>query len=173
MSAFMRGYRIFVSVVSVVAIVLVFLIAGVRLFGITPYTVLSGSMEPKYHVGAVIYVKEADAKTLKVNDPITFKLNDLVVTHRIIEIKNDEKGLRFYTKGDANNTADGGYVVPRDVIGVPLFQIPLLGYVFNFIQNPPGLYIVSGSVLLLVVLSFLQVDEDEEESTEEKETPVV
>jgi hypothetical protein len=32
---------------------------------------------------------------------------------------------------------------------------------------------VSGSVLLLVVLSFLQVDEDEEESTEEKETPVV
>ena len=34
--------------------VLAFLLAGVRLIGYTPYTVLSGSMEPTYPVGSLI-----------------------------------------------------------------------------------------------------------------------
>ena len=156
----MHVYRIFVGVVALLALVMVLLIAGVRLIGLTPYTVLSGSMEPTYHVGSVIYVKKARPEALKVNDPITFYLNGVTVTHRIINMENDNGKLRFYTKGDANNTADGGYVSPEEIIGIPVFHIPLLGYVFNYVQHPPGLYIVTGAVLLLVILSFLQPDDE-------------
>ncbi len=157
---FMRAYRIFVGVVALVALVMVLLIAGVRLIGLTPYTVLSGSMEPTYHVGSVIYVKEATPEKLQINDPITFLLNGTTVTHRIIDIKNEGNGPQFYTKGDANNVADGGFVTSDRIIGVPVFHIPILGYVFNYIQHPPGLYLVAGIVLLLVTLSFLQTDEE-------------
>lgn len=77
------------STVVVAAVVLcaVFLM-GSRLLGYRVYTVISGSMEPEYSVGDLLYVKEADVNTIRVNDPITFILNeDLVVaTHRVIRV---------------------------------------------------------------------------------------
>ena len=47
---------ILVAVVVLLAIALV----GVRVVGLQPYVVLSGSMEPAYHVGSLIYVKSVD-----------------------------------------------------------------------------------------------------------------
>ena len=73
-----------VSTTLVVLIVLcaVFLV-GSRIMGYQVYTVLSGSMEPEYSVGDLLYVKKVDVNKIGVGDPITFILNeDLVVaTH--------------------------------------------------------------------------------------------
>lgn len=166
MATFMRIYKIVVSIVASIAIVMVMMLLGVRIFGLTPYTVLSGSMEPEYHVGSVIYVKTADASELNVGDPITFDLNGVTVTHRIIEKADDEQGLRFYTQGDANNIRDGGFVTPDEVIGIPVFHIPYMGFIFDFVQHPPGIFIVLGFVGALVVLSFLQTNDENEPETE-------
>ena len=73
----------FVAAVVLLAV----LLAGVRLVGLTPYTVLSGSMEPTYHVGSVIYAKSVDPTTLKEGDPLTYRMGgDAIVTHRIVEV---------------------------------------------------------------------------------------
>lgn len=97
-------------------------------------------MEPTYHTGSLIYVKSVDYTELKTGDVISFMLNeDTVATHRIVEIVPDEEDasvLRFRTKGDANNTDDGGLVHYKNVIGTPIFTIPYLGYVANYIQHP-------------------------------------
>ena len=92
---------------------------------------------------------------MHVGDPITFVLNeDLVVaTHRVIEI--DAENERFYTKGDANESADGSPVHFNNLIGVPVFTIPLLGYVANFVTNPPGMYIALAGVAVLLLLTFV------------------
>lgn len=121
------------------------------------HTVLSGSMEPTYHVGSLIYVKKVDYHDLKEGDVITFLLDEkTAATHRITEAVQDEKDpsvIRFRTKGDANEAADGGLVHYRNVIGKPIFTIPKLGYVANYIQHPPGTYaaIAGGALLLLAV----------------------
>ena len=75
------------------------LLVGVRLVGLTPFVVLSGSMEPTYPTGALIYVKKVPAEQIQVGDPITFVMNeDLVVaTHRVVDI--DGENQRFTTKG--------------------------------------------------------------------------
>ena len=134
--------------------VLAILLAGVRLVGFTPYTVLSGSMEPTYHVGSLIYVRGAEPEDIQVGDPITFVLNeDLVVaTHRVIEI--DGENQCFYTKGDANDAPDGAPVHFNNLIGKPVFTIPGLGYFSAWISNPPGMYvgICAGVVLLILFL---------------------
>lgn len=69
----MRAFRKIWSLIStLVVIVIVFLaiaLVGVRLVGLTPYTVLSGSMEPTYHVGSLIYVKDVDPSEIRVGDP--------------------------------------------------------------------------------------------------------
>ena len=166
MATFMRIYKYFVGIVALIALFLVIIIFGVRIFGIKPYTVLSGSMEPNYHAGSVIYVKTVNASELNVGDPITFDLNGLTVTHRIIEREEDEHGLRFYTQGDANNMPDGGFVTPDEVIGIPVLHIPYLGYVFDYIQHPPGIYIIVGGVAVLAIISFVQVDEDNKSENE-------
>ena len=78
-------FDIFATVIMALVIVFAFLLVGVRIFGLTPYTVLSGSMEPNYHVGSLIYVKQVDPDDLKVDDPITYVIEGgTVVTHRII-----------------------------------------------------------------------------------------
>ena len=52
------------NTVSTVLVVLVVLLAvalvGVRLVGLNTYVVLSGSMEPTYHTGSLLYVKSVD-----------------------------------------------------------------------------------------------------------------
>ena len=68
------------TTVFVLTLLFAFLVAGIRLFGLDPYTVLSGSMEPAYHVGSVVYVwTGADPLKLEVGDPVTFMLNETTV----------------------------------------------------------------------------------------------
>ncbi len=151
------------NVAGTVLVVLVVLLAvalvGVRLVGVRTYCVLSGSMEPVYPTGSLLYVKSVDPFSLSVGDAITFMADEkTVVTHRIIEIIPDDEDkdvVRFRTQGDANETADGAPVHCKNVIGKPLFAIPKLGYFADFIQNPPGLYLAIGAAAVLVVLVFL------------------
>jgi len=156
--------------VILVAIFAVFLM-GSRLVGLQVYHVVSPSMEPHYSVGDLIYVKEVDPDSVKVGDPITFVLNeDLVVaTHRVVAI--DSENRQFTTKGDANKTEDAAPVHFNNLIGVPVFAIPLLGYVSAYIQSPPGMYvaIAFGVVLLAAVfLPDLLAKKDKKEETQEE-----
>ncbi|MBS7306965.1 MAG: signal peptidase I [Eubacteriales bacterium] len=152
---FRKIWNVVYSVIVAVVVLLAVAFVGVRVVGLQPFTVLSGSMEPTYHTGSLIYVKSVEPQDVHVGDPITFVLNeDLVVaTHRVIEI--DAENERFYTKGDANESADGSPVHFNNLIGVPVFTIPLLGYVANFVTNPPGMYIALAGVAVLLLLTFV------------------
>lgn len=149
-----------VTTVLVVAVVLLAIaLAGVRLFGLQVYTVLSGSMEPAYHVGALLYDKKVDPAQLRPGDVITFMLDEeTIVTHRIVEVVPDVEDpsvIRFRTKGDANAAEDGSLVHYKNVLGTPVFTIPKLGYFANFVQQPPGLYVAIAFGAVLVLLAFL------------------
>ena len=147
------------TVLVVVVVVLALLLAGARIFGLQVYTVLSGSMEPNYHVGSVIYVKEVDPGSLQVGDAISFMISEnTVATHRIIEVLPDEEDpnvIRFRTKGDNNDIEDTNPVHCNNVLGKVVGTIPLLGYVSDFVQNPPGTYITVGAVAILILAVFL------------------
>ena len=152
---FRKIWNVVYSVIVAVVVLLAVAFVGVRVVGLQPFTVLSGSMEPTYHTGSLIYVKSVEPQDVHVGDPITFVLNEelVVATRRVIEI--DAENERFYTKGDANESADGSPVHFNNLIGVPVFTIPLLGYVANFVTNPPGMYIALAGVAVLLLLTFV------------------
>lgn len=142
------------TIIVVLVVIFAVLLVGVRLFGIQVFSVISGSMEPEYHVGSLIYVKDVDPSEIKVGDVITYVLpNETPSTHRVIRIDTEKQ--RFYTKGDANDTADGAPVHFKNLIGIPIFKIPYLGYAAYFIQHPPGMYIAVAAGAILLILVFL------------------
>jgi len=149
-----------VTTVCVIAVVIIaILLVGVRLFGYQVFAVLSGSMEPTYHVGSLIYVKEVDPFELTDGDVITFMMDEkTVATHRVMGVVPDEEDpsiIRFRTKGDANEAEDGMLVHYKNVIGTPVFTIPYMGYLASFIQNPPGMYIAISAGAILLIMVFL------------------
>lgn len=152
-----KVWNVVTSVLVALVVVFALLLVGARLIGLQVFAVLSGSMEPEYSVGSLIYVKTVDPFTLETGDVITFMLNeDTVVTHRIAGVVPDEDDptvVRFRTKGDTNEAEDGTLVHYKNVIGTPVFTIPKLGYLANYIQNPPGMYVAisAGAILLLLV----------------------
>lgn len=164
------------TILVAIVVVLALLLVGARFIGLNVYTVLSGSMEPTYHVGSLIYVKDVDTDELKTGDVITYMLDeDTIVTHRIADVIPDETDpsiIRFQTKGDANDSVDGSLVHYKNVIGTPVFSIPKLGYLANYIQKPPGRYIAISAgaiILLLVFLPDLFSDDDKSEKKKKKQ----
>ena len=164
------------TILVTIVVVLALLLVGARFIGLNVYSVLSGSMEPTYHVGSLIYVKDVDTDELKAGDVITYMLDeDTIVTHRIVDVIPDETDpsiIRFQTKGDANDSVDGSLVHYKNVIGTPVFSIPKLGYLANYIQKPPGRYIAISAgaiILLLVFLPDLFSDDDKSEKKKKKQ----
>ena len=158
-AVFKKVWNLITSILVALVVLLAIALVGVRLIGLRTYVVLSGSMEPAYPTGSLIYVKEVDVHQLKEKDVITFMIDeDTIATHRIIEVLVDEEDssvVRFRTQGDANDSPDGSLVHYKIVIGSPIFCVPYLGYVANFIQNPPGKYLSIGFGAILLVLVFL------------------
>ena len=59
----------------------------------------------------------------------------------------------------------------KNIIGKPVFTIPYLGYVSNYIQNPPGMYIAIAAGAILIMLVFLPdlFEDDKKKKATEKE----
>jgi len=168
-------WDVFTTILVAAVVIIAILLVGVRLIGLNVYTVLSGSMEPTYHTGSLIYVKKVDYTKLEAGNVITFMLDeDTIATHRIVEVvpdENDATVLRYRTKGDANDAVDGSLVHYKNVIGSPVFSIPQLGYLANYIQKPPGMYVAifAGAILMLLVfLPDLFEKEEPKKKDEEK-----
>lgn len=171
-----KVWNIVTTVLVVIVVLLAVALVGVRVVGLQTYAVVSGSMEPDYPVGSLLYVKSVDYQQLKVGDVITFMIDeDTVATHRIVEILVDEEDptvLRFRTKGDNNDIEDGMPVHYKNIIGTPVFCIPKLGYFAHYIQSPPGMYLAIGGAAILLILVFLPdlFKEDDKKGEKDKQS---
>ena len=117
------------------------------IFGKHPVVVLSGSMEPTYKVGSVIYYKKVSEKELKDGDVITFNANNnKMVSHRIDNIDN---GL-IETKGDANNVSDVNKIRYENVRGkVGKLSIPYVGYYIKMVNDNLTLVVIAAVIILV------------------------
>lgn len=184
----------FLEIINVIIIVLtlyVAILAGIlvlpRYFGIMPYIVLSGSMEPTIQTGAVAYIDQHDTD-VDIGDVITYRLDDeadidtgngmvsaqegTLVTHRLIGI-SEETG-NFIMKGDANESTDLSEVTQSQIVGTYKFSIPKIGVLFQKIGSRMLTVVLVGLLALNVMTSVLiwawkDDEKKEEEKKEEKQ----
>lgn len=129
--------------------------------GVFPMIVLTDSMYPEISAGDLIICNTAEPEEIQVNDVISFfdpmGSGTSVVTHRVLEIVQEDGQLSYRTKGD-NNNAEDQVLVPQDnLVGIYRSRIPGLGNVAMFMQTTPGLILcVVCPVLLMVGFDMLR-----------------
>ncbi len=113
-----------------ICIILICFVVGV--FKYKPMAILSNSMVPTYSRGdVVIYSKpnQKELENLDLYNIIVYRLDDIIVAHRIVEIEKSNNGeILYITKGDNNPTNDNKKVKGEEIIGVVKLIIPYIGY---------------------------------------------
>ena len=112
--------NLIIFVLSIIAIIAIFEVVQINLqVNIFGYSVLStetGSMAPTIEKGDIVIIKIGDE--IRENDIITYKKNNVLITHRIMNIDGDT----IIAKGDYNNTEDEP-ITKSQVIGKSVFIV--------------------------------------------------
>jgi signal peptidase len=121
------------------------------------YVVLSGSMEPEISPGDAVVVQSVDPASVEAGDVITYKRGSDAepVTHRVVEVVQQDGERAFRTQGDANEDPDPSPVAAETLVGEVWFTIPLVGHVVLFANTVLGRVVLVGLPLLALAVSEL------------------
>lgn len=138
--------------------------------------VKTGSMSEEYPVGTVVVIKDVDAAGLEKGDVITFytsnpSLNNMIVTHRIVEVKNDGDGTYSYvTKGDSNEINDEYPAQSEKIIGKVVGKSTLLQKLMTVRENPAVfLVVVVLPMCVIITLELINISKKMNETKDGKE----
>ena len=115
------------------------------IFNYRMFTVISGSMEPKYKIGDVLIAKEIDPKTIKIGDIISYLGNtgsfkDKVVTHQVTKIEKVGDKYYFRTKGLANLVEDPP-ISETQLYGKVIYKCTIISLVYKIVSTNVGFYL--------------------------------
>lgn len=141
--------------IMVAGTLLTLLIAGPLALGDHPATDLTGSMEPTISPGDVVINEEIAPTEARVGDVVTFRdpeEQSKMLTHRIVSMRPLKDGrYAFVTQGDANNTQEHWRVPADGQIGRVLYTVPWVGNIAVFARTKPGMGLLIGVPLLLIL----------------------
>lgn len=131
--------------------------------GSRTYPVAGGSMEPTYSAGTFLVVKPVAISQLKYGDLVTYRPapdSAEVLTHRFVSLGPTLDGEKtLVTRGDDSTANDPQPVRARQVMGKPLYAVPLAGHLAGAVgEADRGTLIVlavAGVAVQSVLLIFL------------------
>ena len=163
-------------VLSFVLIVCLQRFSGNRIsfFNYRIFTVVTGSMEPKYKIGDILIAKEKAPSEIKVGDAISYlaekgEIKNNVVTHEVVNITKNENGeYLFHSKGLVNLVEDP-VVHEKQLYGVVVYKTKLLSYIRKIISTDIGmLLLVIIPILYIIVSEMITILIEKEERRREK-----
>lgn len=129
-------------------------IAGFRIFNVA-----TGSMVPEYNVGDIIVSKEIDPNDLQVGDNIVYKgekqdFKDKIVTHQIIEKREENGKIYFTTKGIANEEPDPE-ISEDQVYGKIVYKTIILSFISGIINNIYAFYFLIFIPIAIIICKLI------------------
>ena len=118
--------KILTAVVVVIMIGTVMLVSNQFKYG--SLVIATGSMTGELNKGDVVIFESYEDQTVIEGQVIVFEKNGNFVVHRVVDIKIINGITRYYTKGDANEDNDAGYITDADIVGLADKKIPFIGY---------------------------------------------
>lgn len=122
--------KVFTSILVLIMIIMICL--NSNLFSIWIAAIGSGSMTPTIEIGDAVVIDKTvqdNIEELKVGDVLVFKINQIIYTHRIIDIDYINGKYSITTQGDREGQpVDSWKVTDEDIIGRVIFKIKYIGY---------------------------------------------
>ncbi|CAG9328503.1 unnamed protein product [Blepharisma stoltei] len=125
--------------------------------------VLSGSMEPAYYRGDILFLEMWNYPPLQPGDVVVYKLGDrdIPIVHRIMNLHEEDDDYYILTKGDNNKVNDRGLYTPgqlfiqkKDLLGRTWFYIPYVGIITIWLADYPILkYLLIGGMVIIGLTS--------------------
>lgn len=128
----------------------------ISFFNYRMFTVITGSMKPKYDIGDVLFSKNVEASDIKIGDTISYlgtsgSFKDKVITHQVVGINKDGNGKYvFKTKGLANLVEDPT-VYEDQIYGVVIYKSVILSTIYRIVSTNLGFYLCIIIPLLYVI----------------------
>jgi signal peptidase len=127
------------------------------IFNFRMFTVVSGSMKPKYDIGDVLIAKEIEPEDIKVGDDISYQgtvnsFKDKVVTHQVVGIEKNDGKYYFRTKGLANLVEDP-LVSADQVYGKVICKSFIISLIYKIVSTNVGFYAFIIIPILYIIIS--------------------
>ena len=143
------------------------------------FQVATESMTPEYKVGDIIVVKKEDPSKIEVGDDVTYlgkasSVQNLRITHRVINKRKDNDKYYFTTKGIANDVEDPE-INEDDLFGKVSYHTIFFSFIGRLMTNVVVYYFAF--ILVAAIFSydfikstfFKKEESDEEDESDEKE----
>lgn len=129
--------------------------------GYLPLIVLTDSMYPEIHGGDLIICHKGEPEEVQEGDVIAFfdpaGNGQTIVSHRVMDVIEEDGKIAYVTKGDANNAEDALHPTEDDLVGVYQKRIPGAGNIAMFMQSTTGLIVcVVLPIILLVAYDIIR-----------------
>lgn len=86
------------------------------------------SMTGEINKGDVVLFERYENQEITEGQVIVFEQSGSMIVHRVVDIEIINGVAHYYTKGDANEDLDAGYITDANIVGVTSFKLPYLGY---------------------------------------------
>lgn len=125
-----RTWKVISGVLT--AILIVFMVGSIMLisnqFKYGSLVIATESMTGEINKGDVVIFESYDDQVIEKGQVIIFEKNSSMTVHRVVDIKIINGVARYYTKGDANENNDMGYITDAEIIGLTSFKLPFFGH---------------------------------------------
>lgn len=169
--------KVLLVAMIIIAVTLLFFFVQARIenrapsvFGLQMYIVMSGSMSPAVEMGSLVLVEPMQPEEIEPGDIITFRGvtdSDNITTHRVVGIE-EENGLYYRTRGDANEVDDPMPVNSNQLIGKMKFTIPYAGYIFSFARTTKGIMTLISIGIAIILIELIKTILAEKRNTEQE-----
>lgn len=116
----------------IVGVVMSLMLATVMLtsnqFRFGSLVIATESMTGELNKGDTVIFDKEDEGAIQIGQVIVFERNNSLFVHRVVNIKVIDGETQYFTKGDANDEMDPGYVTRSLIVGVAKGKIPYMGY---------------------------------------------
>lgn len=140
-----------VAIVLIIAFVIVVCLQRfsnnkISIFNYRMFTVISGSMKPKYDIGDVLISKEVEPSKIKVGDTISYlgakgDFYGKVITHQVTGIGKDANGKYVFRAKGLANLVEDPVVSENQLYGVVKYKSLLLSLVYRIVGTSIGFYL--------------------------------
>lgn len=118
--------KILTAIVVIIMVGTVMLISNQFRYG--ALVIATESMTGELDRGDVVIFESFESQHIPEGQVIVFEKYNTTVVHRVVDIKIINGIARYYTKGDANEDNDMGYITNAEIVGLVNYKIPVVGY---------------------------------------------